>query len=59
MHILIQITNTLNIYSFVLKKEFIIQSHNKLDLKKQTLENDGFITLSNSMIMDEPKSNFG
>jgi hypothetical protein len=52
---LIPITNTLNIEKCDLKNDFIIQSCNTLDCKRQNFEDDGFTILSNSMIMDELK----
>jgi hypothetical protein len=49
-HCAIPITNTIDVKQYDLHSNFVVQSHNGLNQKLQTLINDNFTTSSNSMM---------
>jgi len=52
-HLATLITNTINFEHYDLQFDFVIQSHNVLNQKSQTLENENFTKFSYSMMMEE------
>jgi hypothetical protein len=49
-HRAIPITNTIDVEQYDLQSNFVVQSHNELNQKLQTLIDDNFTTLSHSMM---------
>jgi hypothetical protein len=52
-HLATPITNTINFEHYELQFDFVIQSHNVLNQKSQTLEDENFTKFSYFMMMEE------